>query len=126
MSTATVTSKGQITIPVDVRRALDLEEGDRVEFVEVEPGRFELVAATHSIKGSHREEGSVGTMIGLDTNVVVRYIMQDDPKQSPKAVRLIEALTADEPGFISLVSIVELVWITPSIPKRRTMSRGGA
>jgi AbrB family looped-hinge helix DNA binding protein len=50
MSTATVTSKGQITIPVDVRRALDLEEGDRVEFFEVEPGRFQLVAATHSIK----------------------------------------------------------------------------
>jgi predicted nucleic-acid-binding protein len=50
-------------------------------------------------------------MIGLDTNVVVRYIMQDDPKQSPKAARLIEALTPDEPGFISLVSIVELVWV---------------
>jgi predicted nucleic-acid-binding protein len=50
-------------------------------------------------------------MIGLDTNVVVRYIMQDDPKQSPKATSLIESLTADEPGFISLVSIVELVWV---------------
>ena len=38
MSTATVTSKGQITIPADVRRRLGLEAGDRVEFVEVDGG----------------------------------------------------------------------------------------
>ena len=50
MTTATVTSKGQITIPVDVREALRVEPGDRVEFVEVEPGRFEVVAATRSVK----------------------------------------------------------------------------
>jgi predicted nucleic-acid-binding protein len=50
-------------------------------------------------------------MIGLDTNVVVRYIMQDDAKQAAKATKLIEGLTAEEPGFISLVSIVELVWV---------------
>lgn len=49
MSTATLTTKGQITIPVDVRRALNVEAGDRVEFVEVEPGRFEVIAATHSV-----------------------------------------------------------------------------
>ena len=50
-------------------------------------------------------------MIGLDTNVLVRYIMQDDPRQSPKATRLIEAMTSESPGFVSLVSIVELVWV---------------
>ena len=50
-------------------------------------------------------------MIGLDTNVLVRYIMQDDPKQSPKANRLIESMTRQEPGFISLVSVLELVWV---------------
>ena len=49
MSTATVTSKGQITIPVDVRRAMRVEAGDRVDFIEVEPGRFEVVAATRSV-----------------------------------------------------------------------------
>lgn len=49
MSTATVTSKGQITIPVDVRSRLQVEAGDRVEFVEVAPGRFEIVAATRSV-----------------------------------------------------------------------------
>ena len=49
MASATVTSKGQITIPAKVRRALQIEPGDRVEFVEVDPGRFEVVAATHSV-----------------------------------------------------------------------------
>lgn len=53
-------------------------------------------------------------MIGLDTNVLVRYIMQDDAKQSPKATRLIESLTTDAPGFVSLVSIVELGWVLSS------------
>jgi antitoxin PrlF len=46
MTTATVTSKGQITIPANVRLALQVKPGDRVEFVEVDPGRFEVVAAT--------------------------------------------------------------------------------
>ncbi|MDE3010828.1 MAG: type II toxin-antitoxin system VapC family toxin [Pseudomonadota bacterium] len=50
-------------------------------------------------------------MIGLDTNVIVRYIMQDDGKQSPLATRLIESLSAEEPGFIPLVSMVELGWV---------------
>ncbi len=50
-------------------------------------------------------------MIGLDTNVLVRYIAQDDPQQSPKATRLIESLTADAPGYVSVVSVVELVWV---------------
>lgn len=46
MSTATLSSKGQITIPVAVRNALGIETGDRVEFVEIAPGHYELVAAT--------------------------------------------------------------------------------
>lgn len=50
-------------------------------------------------------------MIGLDTNVLVRYVAQDDPKQSAKATRLIESLTAESPGYVGLVSIVELVWV---------------
>jgi len=49
MTTATISSKGQITIPADVRKALHVESGDRVEFVEVEPGRYELVVATRSV-----------------------------------------------------------------------------
>jgi predicted nucleic-acid-binding protein len=50
-------------------------------------------------------------MIGLDTNVLVRYIMQDDVKQSSKASALIESLDTDHPGFISLVTVVELYWV---------------
>lgn len=50
-------------------------------------------------------------MIGLDTNVLVRYIAQDDARQSPKASRLIDALTADAPAFVPLVTVVELVWV---------------
>jgi AbrB family looped-hinge helix DNA binding protein len=46
MSTASLTSKGQITLPAIVRAALGVETGDRVEFVQTEPGHFELVAAT--------------------------------------------------------------------------------
>ncbi len=53
-------------------------------------------------------------MIGLDTNVLVRYIMQDDARQSPKANKLIESLTVDEPGFVPLVAVVELVWVLSS------------
>ena len=53
-------------------------------------------------------------MIGLDTNVLVRYIMQDDPKQSSKAAKLIESLDAENPGFITMVSVVELYWVLTS------------
>ena len=50
-------------------------------------------------------------MIGLDTNVLVRYIMQDDAKQSALASRLIESLSGEAPGFVALVSVVELAWV---------------
>ena len=50
MSTATLTTKGQITIPVEVRRALNVEAGDRVEFIQIEPGRFEVIATTGSVR----------------------------------------------------------------------------
>ena len=50
MSTATMSSKGQITIPAIVRAALGVVTGDRLEFVQTEPGHFELVAATRSVK----------------------------------------------------------------------------
>ena len=49
ISTATVTSKGKITIPADVRQALQVKAGDRVEFVQIEPGRFEVMAATRPV-----------------------------------------------------------------------------
>ena len=53
-------------------------------------------------------------MTGLDTNVLVRYIMQDDRRQSPIATRCVESLTASSPGFVPLVAIVELCWVLES------------
>ena len=49
MTTATLTSKGQITIPAEVRHDLKVDAGDRVEFIQIAPGRYEFVAATQSI-----------------------------------------------------------------------------
>lgn len=55
-------------------------------------------------------------MIGLDTNVLVRYMAQDDPKQSAVATRLIEKeLSPAEPGFISVVVLAELCWVLRSL-----------
>ena len=53
-------------------------------------------------------------MIGLDTNVLARYIMQDDSRQSPMATRLVESLSAQAPGFVPLVVVVELAWVLSS------------
>jgi predicted nucleic-acid-binding protein len=49
-------------------------------------------------------------MIGLDTNILVRYLAQDDPVQSPKARKIIERrLSEENPGFVSIVAMVETV-----------------
>jgi predicted nucleic-acid-binding protein len=54
-------------------------------------------------------------VIGLDTNILVRYLTQDDPRQAALANHLIEeTLTAERPGFISTVALVELVWVLES------------
>lgn len=50
-------------------------------------------------------------MTGLDTNVVVRYLVQDEPDQSARASAVIDALTETEPGYLSLVTVVELYWV---------------
>ena len=51
-------------------------------------------------------------MIGLDTNIIVRYLTQDDPVQSPKATQIMERrLTESRPGFISLVTMAEVAWV---------------
>ena len=51
-------------------------------------------------------------MIGLDTNILVRYLAQDDPVQSPKATYLIEQqLNEANPGYVSVIAMVETVWV---------------
>ena len=50
-------------------------------------------------------------MIGLDTNVLVRYFTQDDATQSAAANRLMAGLNKERPGFVSLIVLCELVWV---------------
>lgn len=51
-------------------------------------------------------------MVGIDTNVLVRYLAQDDPKQSALATRFIEgSLTAEYPGFVSTITLCEIAWV---------------
>ena len=54
-------------------------------------------------------------MIGLDTNVLVRYLVQDDPGQSRKATQVIaKRCTRDDPGFVNRIVLCELVWVLES------------
>lgn len=50
-------------------------------------------------------------MIGLDTNILVRHATQDEPKRSAAAGRLLSSLSEQEPGFVSLITMVEAVWV---------------
>ncbi len=66
MTTATVTSKGQITIPAEVRQALQVDAGDRVEFVQVEPGQFLVVAANRSVKELKGMFGKASKVVSIE------------------------------------------------------------
>ena len=50
-------------------------------------------------------------MIGIDTNVLIRFIVRDDPEQTRLATSFIDSLTYEDPGFITLVSIAEIYWV---------------
>jgi predicted nucleic-acid-binding protein len=55
-------------------------------------------------------------MIALDTNVVLRYLVQDDPGQARAATELMEnTLSVANPGFISLVVLCEITWALKSV-----------
>ena len=56
-------------------------------------------------------------MIGLDTNVLVRFVTHDDPAQTPAAVKLMRSLSSSSPGFVSLIVIAELSWVLKSLYK---------
>lgn len=58
-------------------------------------------------------------MIGLDTNVMLRYLLQDDPRQTRRANQVIERqLSPENRGFISLVTVLEIVWVLRSLLKQ--------
>ena len=77
-------------------------------------------------------------MIGLDSNVVVRYHVQDDASQAAAATRLMErSLSAENPGFVTSMTLCESVWLAlrdwraspadlgDALIGRRTLAQGG-
>lgn len=75
MASATITAKGQITIPARVREAMGLDTGDRIEFVEVEKGEFKMIAATRSVReleGRYRGRRSTPLSIEEMNKIVAR------------------------------------------------------
>jgi predicted nucleic-acid-binding protein len=58
-------------------------------------------------------------MIGLDTNVILRYLLQDDPKQTLRANRIIDQeLSEENPGMLSVATVLEIVWVLRSLLKQ--------
>ncbi|MCL2340527.1 MAG: AbrB/MazE/SpoVT family DNA-binding domain-containing protein [Proteobacteria bacterium] len=75
MPAATITSKGQVTIPVAVRTELGVATGDRIEFIQVEPGRFEIVAATRpvtALKGMIRKPATPVTIAAMNEAIIAQ------------------------------------------------------
>lgn len=56
-------------------------------------------------------------MTGLDTNVLIRYMVRDDPAQSLRAEKLLERLTESNPAFVSAVVVVETAWVLEKVYK---------
>ena len=56
-------------------------------------------------------------MITLDTNVLVRALANDDAQQSPQAQAFLSGLTEDNPGFVTLTAMAELVWVLQRVLK---------
>jgi predicted nucleic-acid-binding protein len=53
-------------------------------------------------------------MIGIDTNVLIRYLTKDDAEQTPRARALVDSLTHENPGYITVVVMVEAFWVLTS------------
>ena len=66
MPTATLTSKGQITIPAEVRNELKVAAGDRVAFVQIAPGRYEFIVATSEVTALKGMFGSAKKTISIN------------------------------------------------------------
>ena len=66
MAAAKVRSRGRLTIPAKVRRALALYAGDRVEFVELERGEFLIVAINRSLSDLKGMFGKSAKVVSID------------------------------------------------------------
>lgn len=74
MTRATISSKGQITIPAPVRAALHVGAGDRVEFVEIGPGRYEFIAVTRSLSELKGMFGEPAKAVSIEEmNAAIAY-----------------------------------------------------
>jgi predicted nucleic-acid-binding protein len=64
-------------------------------------------------------------VIGLDTNVLVRFLIQDDPAQGRAATALFRSLSSSRPGWVGLAVILETAWVMKSVRKmdRETIAR---
>ena len=54
-------------------------------------------------------------MIGLDTNILLRYITNDDPEQGARAAQIVEALSEESPGYLNTVVLVEMTWVLKAV-----------
>jgi predicted nucleic-acid-binding protein len=59
-------------------------------------------------------------MIGLDTNVILRFVTQDHPTQSAAANRLMESFSIDKPGVVPTICVIELVWALKTFYKAKS------
>lgn len=82
MSTASLTSKGQITVPIEVRKKLGLKTGDRVVFIEQEDGAFVVKAKTGNIMdlyGSLKWSGTPATVEEMN-DAIATHLAEDDAR----------------------------------------------
>ena len=127
MSTeATLTSKGQTTIPKPIRDSLGMKTGDRMSFTLMPDGvvvmrvKNKRVSRTRGAVAQKGQEtcadrATVAIMLGVDTNVLVRYLTRDDKSQYEKARRLIDREVAKgEPVLVSLLVLLETEWVLRS------------
>ncbi len=54
---------------------------------------------------------SSAQLIGIDTNVLARYLVQDDQQQAAQASAFLESLNAHKKGYISVIVLIELIWL---------------
>ena len=132
MPTATLTTKGQVTIPKSVREHLRIDAGDQVDFVLTDRGDVIVRGVSLDIREAPGLAETAGTargkrrcnerghpspareeaLIGIDTNVLIRYLTQDDPAQARKVDAVVAAALEDGDRLhIDDVVLCEVVWV---------------